>query len=66
MDVLRRFYCDVRPIGFWGPVEAELPPEERKSIRKRAGTTPATLDVQGSWIYAGGYFSKVVGGPAAT
>ena len=38
MDVLRRFYRDVRPIGFWGPVEAELPPEERKSIRKRART----------------------------
>jgi SSS family solute:Na+ symporter len=36
MDVLRGFYRVVRPIGFWGPVEAELPPEERKSIGKRA------------------------------
>jgi SSS family solute:Na+ symporter len=36
MDVLRKFYRDVRPIGFWGPVEAELPEGERKSIRKRA------------------------------
>jgi hypothetical protein len=36
MDVLRRFYSDVRPIGFWGPVEAELPEEERQSIKKRA------------------------------
>ncbi len=36
MDVLRRFYRDVQPIGFWGPVEAELPAEERASIRKRA------------------------------
>jgi Na+/proline symporter len=36
MDVLRRFYRDVRPIGFWGPVEAELPPQERQCIRKRA------------------------------
>jgi solute:Na+ symporter, SSS family len=38
MDVLRRFYRDVRPIGFWGPVEAELSPQERKSIRKRGRT----------------------------
>jgi hypothetical protein len=38
MDVLRRFYRDVRPIGFWGPVEAELPPQERKSIRQRGRT----------------------------
>jgi solute:Na+ symporter, SSS family len=36
MDVLRRFYRDVQPIGFWGPVEAELPAEEQASIRKRA------------------------------
>lgn len=36
MDVLRRFYRDVRPIGFWGPVEAELPAAERTSIKKRA------------------------------
>jgi SSS family solute:Na+ symporter len=36
MDVLRRFYRDVRPIGFWGPVKAELPLEERKSINARA------------------------------
>jgi Na+/proline symporter len=36
MDVLRKFYRDVQPIGFWGPVEAELPAEERASIRKRA------------------------------
>jgi SSS family solute:Na+ symporter len=36
MDVLRRFYRDVRPIGFWGPVEAELPVEERAFIRKCA------------------------------
>jgi len=36
MDVLRRFYRDVRPIGFWGPVEAELPAEERECIRQRA------------------------------
>jgi len=28
MDVLRKFYRDVRPIGFWGPVEAELPEGE--------------------------------------
>jgi SSS family solute:Na+ symporter len=35
MEVLRRFYRDVRPIGFWGPVEAELPAYERASIRKR-------------------------------
>lgn len=37
MDVLRKFYRDVRPIGFWGPVKAELPLEERKSINARAG-----------------------------
>jgi hypothetical protein len=36
MGVLRRFYRDVRPIGFWGPVEAELPAEERKRIKQRA------------------------------
>jgi solute:Na+ symporter, SSS family len=36
MDVLRKFYRDVRPIGFWGPVKAELPREERKSINARA------------------------------
>jgi len=36
MDVLRRFYRDVRPIGFWGPVAAELPAEERESTRQRA------------------------------
>jgi hypothetical protein len=35
MDVLRRFYRDVQPIGFWGPVKAELPEEERKSINAR-------------------------------
>jgi len=35
MDTLRKFYRDVRPIGFWGPVEAELPAEERRSIRRR-------------------------------
>jgi Na+/proline symporter len=35
-DVLRKFYRDVRPIGFWGPVKAELPAEERKSINARA------------------------------
>jgi len=35
MDVLRKFYRDVRPIGFWGPVKAELPAEERKSINTR-------------------------------
>jgi hypothetical protein len=33
MDVLRKFYRDVQPIGFWGPVQAELPAEERESIR---------------------------------
>jgi SSS family solute:Na+ symporter len=36
MDVLRKFYRDVQPIGFWGPVKAELPVEERKSINARA------------------------------
>ena len=36
MDVLRKFYRDVRPIGFWGPVKAELPAEERLSINARA------------------------------
>ena len=35
MDVLRKFYRDVRPIGFWGPVAAELPTEERESIKRR-------------------------------
>jgi Na+/proline symporter len=35
IDVLRRFYRDVRPIGFWGPVEAELPAEERERIKQR-------------------------------
>jgi len=34
MDVLRKFYRDVRPIGFWGAVESELPAEERASIRR--------------------------------
>ena len=36
MDVLRKFYRDVQPIGFWGPVKAELPAEERKSVNVRA------------------------------
>jgi Na+/proline symporter len=36
MEVLRKFYREVRPIGFWRPVEAELPPPERQSIRQRA------------------------------
>jgi SSS family solute:Na+ symporter len=36
MDVLRKFYRDVQPIGFWGPVKAELPAEERESINARA------------------------------
>jgi SSS family solute:Na+ symporter len=36
MDVLRKFYRDVQPIGFWGPVEAELPAEERAAIKRRA------------------------------
>ncbi len=36
MSVLRKFYRDVRPIGFWGPVEAELPEDERESIRQHA------------------------------
>jgi len=41
MDVLRKFYRDVRPIGFWGPVEAELPAGERASIKQRARTEVA-------------------------
>jgi solute:Na+ symporter, SSS family len=35
MEVLRKFYRDVHPIGFWGPVEAELPVEQRNLIRRR-------------------------------
>jgi Na+/proline symporter len=35
MDVLRKFYRDVQPIGFWGPVQAELPEQVRLSIRAR-------------------------------
>jgi len=35
MSVLRKFYRDVRPIGFWGPVSAELPPEERESVKRQ-------------------------------
>ena len=36
MDVLRKFYRDVQPIGFWGPVAAELSAEERAHMAKRA------------------------------
>jgi Na+/proline symporter len=36
MDVLRKFYHDVRPIGFWGPVQNELPAGERESVKLRA------------------------------
>ena len=36
MTVLRKFYRDVRPMGLWGPVEAELSMVERESIRKYA------------------------------
>jgi Na+/proline symporter len=36
MTVLRKFYLDVRPIGFWRPVEVGLPTEERESIRHHA------------------------------
>ena len=38
MSVLRKFYRDVRPIGFWGPVSAELLPEERASLKQQART----------------------------
>jgi hypothetical protein len=36
MSVLRKFYRDVRPIGFWGPVSAELPPQERESVTQHS------------------------------
>jgi hypothetical protein len=42
MDVLRKFYRDVQPIGLWGPVEAELPAGERYAIRRRARSEIAT------------------------
>lgn len=36
MTVLQRFYRDVRPMGFWGPVEAKLSAIDRQSIRQHA------------------------------
>ncbi|MFN7996654.1 MAG: hypothetical protein U0Q18_23785 [Bryobacteraceae bacterium] len=42
MEVLRKFYRDVQPIGLWGPVEAELPAAERYAIRKRGRSEIAT------------------------
>jgi len=35
MEVLRRFYRDVRPIGFWRPVEIELSADERESVQRQ-------------------------------
>jgi hypothetical protein len=36
MTVLQKFYRDVRPMGFWAPVEAELSIIERKSIKQHS------------------------------
>ena len=35
MEVLRKFYRDVQPIGWWGPVAAELDSAEREAIKSR-------------------------------
>jgi Na+/proline symporter len=66
MTVLRRFYRDVRPIGFWGPVKAELSMVERESIRRNArrdltacawGVTFYFFMVVALFAFLGGHFS---------
>jgi Na+/proline symporter len=36
IEVLRTFYRDVRPIGFWGPVQKELDAQEREMTKRHA------------------------------
>jgi hypothetical protein len=36
IEVLRTFYRDVRPIGFWGPVQKELDDQEREMTKRHA------------------------------
>ena len=35
IEVLRKFYHDVQPLGWWGPVAAELSSREREAVKAR-------------------------------